>query len=181
MSIGDNVNKFNKLILVVFSSDYFFPVSCIISLFIVTMLFSVLDTRLIAKGDKPHPSFYVIQKLSDHGESIFKAIPFEDLPSKFDSTQFLLTQPTGRAFLERGKASFTVQCSENNKNIVEVRFRGDEASGVSKYSLSNDGIIPIYSKVFHRVHLFAAIPYAAAIALAIMFGARAKLERNDNQ
>lgn len=175
------MNKFNRLILVVFSSDHFFPVSCLISLFLVTMLFSILDTRVITKGDKPHPAFYVIQNLSDHGESIFKAIQLEDLPSKYDSAQFLLSQPNGKAFLERGYASFTVQNTENNKNIVEVRFRKDDASGISKYFSSKDGIIPIYSKILHKVYLFAAIPYAASIALAIMFGARAKLERDENQ
>lgn len=175
------MNKIMRSILVVFSSSYFFPVSCVSAIILVAMLFSMLDTRVIAKGDKPHQAFYIIQNVEGQGESEFKAIPFDDLPGKYDSAQFLLNKSDGRAFMENGEASFNVLSNEKNKSFIEVKFKADVASGVSKYVSSSDGIVPVYSKIFHKVYMFAASPYATAIALALMFGAKAKLERLDDE
>lgn len=141
----------------------------------------MLDERIMAKGDRPHKDFYVISHPSGSATDHFIPVKYDELEGQFDSSIFILNCSYGRAVLGNILINFMVSEEGLGKELVSVEFMKNDALGNSKYMVNEAGIEPIYSKVIHKGHLLATIPYAISIALAVMFRARFLLENRDGR
>lgn len=160
-----------KVLAYVIGSVAFFPVSCTSGLFVGTWLNMQLDERDVSRGDPIHPQFRVVAEPGKDGQP-FKVLKLEDLGGYHaqPGDTFLMSKPSASMPLEHGgQASYTVLENHGTSQVVEVIAGDDDLTVRGRYRATANEFTPLYSRLEYVGQMFAALPYAFAVAAALLW------------
>jgi len=165
-----NIVRVTALVL---GSGFFFPVSCTTGVVAGIHVLAGLKARDATRGEEPHPQAYLLATLPN---ASLTALPFSEL-DKFKKTHpqasFLL--PTGKGEFsidELNHMTFVASSTGQETQTVEARLRGDDSNSFFRYEASRNTIKPQYTKIEYFGDLFAAFPFAFAIAFCLYLKGR---------
>ena len=168
--------RWTNILAVIFSSVWFFPVSCTTGLFTGTSLIAEIDSRDVSKGDSVHSRFSIVSESRGSGEafvvtSLYDLRRYQELfPSdSTDSTSYLMSKPGGEKSDDTSDYSYKVLEETASGQIIEVveTYHDGDNTIWSRYKANGSAVIPVSSKMFYFGYMFAAFPYALGFSFII--------------
>ncbi|THB69386.1 MAG: hypothetical protein D6B27_00565 [Gammaproteobacteria bacterium] len=159
----------HKLIAILLSANFIFPVSCSFGLYSGVHILSACDARDIQSGEMPHPGFSIIVKDSSKKANKLETITLKEQKANPNRYQYLLTNMSGTI---GNNKNYKVESSTNDYQIIELHCYTDDMLIVSKYLAKASVISPLYSKIMYHGYMFNVFPYAIVFAIFIMFLAK---------
>ena len=177
--------KWAKILIVVITSVWFFPVNCSGALFAGTILIAKLDARDVGKGEPVHSQFSFVVETGDKSGP-YLAAHLSELPGFKEKIansvatgtySFLMTKSVGSITSDNSKFTYQVIEETTSGQIIEVieHYQDGDNTIWSRYKATESGITPTSSRMFYFGYMFGAFPYAFGFALFV-YGAGRFLE-----
>jgi hypothetical protein len=152
----------------VFASPWVAILVFLANLHVGTNILSVLDAREVDRGHPPHPGAYVvIATPAGH----LKGVPLSEAaayPAQHPGATFLL--PPGPGKVSNGDAQHTLSFSASpltpQSQLIEAKMHA-ETSTFIRYVATSSEIRPQYTRIWYPGFMFAAMPCALLVAMAV--------------
>jgi len=165
-----------RWILAVLASAWFFPVSCTTTAAVGTQLLAKRDARDVDRGDTVHPSIAVMTVPAAQPDRLFGYLLLGNLAAyreRHPEASFLMPVPEGSIELEdHTVVRFEVLQATMEVQVIETHYSDGDRRARGTYRATRREVTPLTSEVFDQRYFFGALPYALALALAILLAAR---------